>query len=145
RVVANTDVVGDLHLIVDLHPIPDARVLQRAAVDGTRCANFHIVTNSYTRKLVDLHLRATVGCEAKTITADHYIGVNQTARTEVDVVIKSDVRQEPGVLPDAAIAPNDAARRHIDASFQHSAATNHYMRTDGDIGSKRHTRVNHSG
>ena len=52
-VLPDTDVVRNMHEIVDLHPVFDDRVGQRAAVDGRIRADLDIVTNPDAAKRVN--------------------------------------------------------------------------------------------
>src|SRR5258708_24693109 len=64
-------VVADMHQIVELDAFRDARVVQRAAVDGGVRADLDIVANFYNSRLRKFPVAAFAECVAKSIRAEH--------------------------------------------------------------------------
>ncbi len=79
---ADPHVVADLDLVVELHAILDHRVVERAAVDGRVGADLDIVADEYAASLGDLDPGLPILREAEAIGADHRARMHARARAD---------------------------------------------------------------
>ena len=96
---ADLDVVGDLHLIVDLGPLADDGVAVGAAVDRGVGADLDVVLDDDAADLRHLQMAARAGREAEPVLPDG------DARMDDDAVADQRVLDD-GVGADEAIAPD---------------------------------------
>ena len=76
RMLANPDIVRNLHQVVDFDAASDASVIQRAAVNCGISSNFHIVGNLDRADLREFEVVAFTENVAEAVRADHSAGVN---------------------------------------------------------------------
>src|SRR6266700_1738946 len=110
---ANLDVVADMHQIVELHAFRDARVVQRAAVDGAVRADLDIVANLYNSRLRKFPVAAFAECVAKSVRAQHRAGVNLHAISNSNAVVERYARMDAAVLANPATGANHTMRADL--------------------------------
>ena len=72
RVLADTNIVPDLNLVIELHAIADDRVIDSATVNGRVGADLHVVTHRHAAQLRNLDVAALpLPGKAETIRAEH--------------------------------------------------------------------------
>ena len=79
-VVADHDVMSDLNLVVQLDPVTDDGVFNRAAIDGRVGADFHVIAEHHPTYLGNLQPGAIgLAGEAETVGADNDTGMEDGA------------------------------------------------------------------
>src|SRR5207249_11281582 len=83
-----------MHQVVDLRPAPDARYIQRSAVNGCVCSDLDVVFNFQSADLRELlipsgHLIALI---ADSVTTQHTARVNNYSITKANLRIDGYVR-----------------------------------------------------
>ncbi len=81
RVSANVNVVTNLNQVVELHAVFNDRVIKGTPIDTRIGANFNIIANANSTKLLNFFPLALVKCKAKTIGAYHHTRMQNATRT----------------------------------------------------------------
>ena len=102
-VLANLNVVCNVHQIVNLAPLSNDGWPKSAAVDGSVCANLHIVMNDDDPHLQHLAVPTFIKHIAVSIGANHCAGVNAHAVAHLASGIDHHVRMEPRVIANNAV------------------------------------------
>ena len=95
-----------MHQIIQLCPLLDTGVFQRATINRRVRADLHVIGNlhnSCLRKLPVLPFAVRI---TKTVGSDHCSGVNFHAMPDPHSAIKGDPRMDPAILADPATCPN---------------------------------------
>jgi len=143
---ADSHVVGDLNLIVQLDPLLDHSIFQGTAVDGGISANFDIVANHHATKLGDLEpVSAVIESQTEAIATDHRPRMHQYPTTQPNPVIESHLSHQPALVTDLGLFADHAVGSHEDPSPHHRARFHRAMRTDPGIGSNPGTGTNPGG
>src|SRR5262249_39443236 len=101
-VSADPAVVSDLHEIIDLRSFADPRGLERAAVDGRAGADLHVVADLDVAELWHLDMSAILKAVAKTIRANHRVGMHDHAVAKDRAVVEHDVGMQDYIIAEAA-------------------------------------------
>src|SRR5450759_4093356 len=91
---ADAHVVPDLDQIVQLDPVFDHSVIQRAPVDASIGADFDVVADHHPAYLRDLAPGVIVLRNAEAVGANHRAGVHQRAMAQAASRIDSDARMQ---------------------------------------------------
>src|ERR1700730_14712332 len=102
-------VVAYLYLIIQLHPMLDHGVIDRAPIHGGVCPDLHVVADLDAAHLRHLHPSPRVGRETEAIGAYHGSGVQNTAPADPHSGIYVDARDQVRTGADARSALHDAA------------------------------------
>ena len=97
-VLADDDVVRDLHEVVDFRAAPDDGRAERAAINARVRANLDIVVNDDVADLKHLAMLARVEHVAVTVRADDRAGVDADAMANLRVGVENDAGEKPRVL-----------------------------------------------
>jgi hypothetical protein len=106
RMFANTHIVADLNLVIELDARSNHGVLQTATIDRGVGADLDIVANVHRAQLRNLQPALAVFRETKTIRANHCTRVDEIAATNDypganrDVCDQVRKRTDPGTRPD---------------------------------------------
>src|SRR4051812_40666832 len=119
---ADAHVVRDLDLVVELDPVLDHRVVQRAAVYGRVRADLHVVADDDAPHLRDLRPALAVARHAETVGADHRARVDDGALADAAAGVHRDERVQARVVADRDVVADMAARPHGDALAEPRAA-----------------------
>ena len=83
--LANVDVVSNLHEIVEFDTIADHRVIDRAAVNRRIGADFNVIPDPDTANLRNLHQTSPVVlCKAEAVRSNDGAGMHDAAFTNTD-------------------------------------------------------------
>ncbi|MEK7191792.1 MAG: hypothetical protein AAB153_05800, partial [Pseudomonadota bacterium] len=113
-VVANTDVVRDMHLVIELDAITDDGVVERATIDGRIGADFHIIADHDAPKLRDFLPALAIAGKTKSIGTDDGAGLDQATPAEMAVVRNDHIRQKLGTFANFNIPANMTSGTHYD-------------------------------
>src|SRR5688572_11356964 len=100
---ADAHVVTDLHLVVELDPLLDHRVVERAAVDSGIRANLDVVADAHPADLWNFYPAAFLGGDAEAVGADDRAGMDHHALAEHALRIKHDARIKARVVADGDV------------------------------------------
>ena len=90
RVRTNAYVVSDLDQVVEFDAITNDRVIQCTTIDAGIGANFNVIANLDTAKLLDFFPSSLMRCESESICADHDARMHQTTLTQHTVFSNRD-------------------------------------------------------
>ena len=125
-VVADLHVVRDHDLVIQLDPVTDYRIGQRATINGGIGANFDIITDLHPTNLRDLQPDTLLTGKTEPFTTNYCTRLNHYPSTYAHIVIQGNSRCEPTIFTD------------------HRARADHAMRADRDAGSDLRTALDHS-
>src|SRR5450631_1554587 len=108
RVGADFYVMRDLDLIVELDPIANLRILQRAAVDRRVGADFHIIADYNTADLRNFRPHPVLKRVAETVGADYSSSVQYTARPYSALVVHRHVCMQQSIFTYVRTIPDKA-------------------------------------
>ena len=74
-------VVTNLNQVVQFDTVFNHRVLQSASIYAGIGTNFHVIADFHRPELLNLFPCISIGCKAKTVSADHCAGVNDASIT----------------------------------------------------------------
>src|SRR5437016_4239281 len=74
-VLADADVVADLHEIIDLGPFPDYRLAEGGAIDRAIRADLHVIFDADRSDLRNLVVPPALGRESEAVRSDHHAAV----------------------------------------------------------------------
>jgi hypothetical protein len=100
-VLADLHVVRDLNQIIDFYAAADVGRLERSAVDGSVCSNFHIVPDMHRADLGKLPMAPFTINISETVGADNDTGVNLDAIPELRTGVQSYPWMQPAILAHA--------------------------------------------
>ena len=130
RVLADLDVVRDLHEVVDLGAAPHDRVAEHRAIDRRVGADLHVVLDEDPAHLRDLAVRLPVECVAEAVGPDHRARMDDDPPAELDAGAEHHARVEHRVLADLGARPDERERVHAHAGAQDRARLDHGQRAD---------------
>ncbi|MNN21691.1 hypothetical protein D3C81_1350220 [compost metagenome] len=120
-VITDLHVVSDLDLVIQLDPVADPGVGQRATVDSSIDADLHVITNGDAADLRNLAPDALLVGKAEALAADHGTRLDDHTLTDGHVVIQRDPRCQPTTFTD------------------HTAGTDEAVCADADVGADART------
>src|SRR5204863_193949 len=94
RVLADLDVVRDLHEVVDLGAAPHDRVAEHRAIDRRVGSDLHVVLDEDPAHLRDLAVRLPVECVAEAVGPDHRARMDDGPPAELDAGSEHHARLE---------------------------------------------------
>ena len=112
---------ADLHQVVDLGALADARGLEGAAVDGGAGADLDVVADLDVAQLRHLDVPAVLEAVAEAVGADHGVGVDDDAVAEDGAVVEHGVGIQSHVVAEPAVAADDRAGVNAAAGAQDAA------------------------
>jgi hypothetical protein len=117
--LANDDVMADLHEVIDLGALADNRRPKRAAVDGDVGSNFNIIVDDDLADLRDFPLNAGVQDVTKTVAANDRACMDTDAPANLCLTVENGVGEELGAGADDAVVANvvAAAQNGFGADF----------------------------
>src|SRR5439155_890204 len=139
RVLADLDVVTDLHEVVDLGPAADDRLPQGGTVDGRVGADLDVVLDHHGADLRDLPVRFAVEGVAEAVGADHRARVDHDALAEPHPGADGHARVHDRRLADLGARPDERQRTDPDVGPDDGARLDHGERPDR--GGRRDARV----
>src|SRR5207253_2427849 len=119
NVAPNDAVVADMHEIVEFRSISDLRHPQRGPVHATVCSYLNIVPDLHRADLRKLLIVILNERKSETVGAENASRVQDDPRTNLHIVIDSDVRVQHAILADRNVCSdtssrmNDAARANV--------------------------------
>src|SRR5947208_16145112 len=101
-----------MHQVVDLRPAPDARYIQRSAVNGCVCSDLDVVFNFQSADLGELLIASglLIAHIAASVTPQHRARVNTYSITNANARLDGYVRIQSAVSPDHDVAPHHTSR-----------------------------------
>src|SRR5690606_26559985 len=124
-------------LVVELDPVADLGVLERAAVDGGVGADFDVVADAHAAQLGDLAPGALpeggIRREAEAVGPQHDAAVQDGARADAYVGVERHARMQQAVGPDAGTRADDAAGAQRGAFADARARLHHAVRPDAHV------------
>src|SRR5216684_2318717 len=99
-VPTDTDVVADLHKVVDLRSFADHGLTERGTVDRGSRPHLDVVLNANDADLRDLVMQAAKRGEAVAVRADDGAAVDDAAPADARAVVNGDVRVDRGPVAD---------------------------------------------
>src|SRR6056297_1194389 len=129
-------VVRHLHLVVQLDPVPDHRVVDGASVDGGIGAHFHVVADHHAADLRHLDPAFRLAGQAEAVGADNGARVVQHARPQPDAGADGDAGHQPAAFADDGVGAHHTVRTDTGAGANHRAGFDH--RAGGNAGVGRH-------
>ena len=105
-VFANTDVVAELNLIVELCAFTHKGVINRAAIDRRVGADFNVSAQYRAAALRDLDPLALKGCESETVTPQYGAGLHDAAVADNCAGLQDSIGINDAVPADVAVFPN---------------------------------------
>src|SRR3989442_15392272 len=101
-----------MHQVVDLRPAPDARYIQRSAVNGCVCPDLDVVFNFQSADLGELLMASglPIAPIAKSVTPQPRARVNNYSITNANARIDGFVRIQFAVSSDHDVGSNHTAR-----------------------------------
>src|SRR6185312_3347973 len=109
-VLANLDVVSDLHQVVDLASRADPRRAHGRSVNGDAGAQLHVVLHDHIADLGELSVHPAVPHEAEAVAPDHGSGMDDHAVPDLAALAHGHVRVEERVGADPDAGAHIAAR-----------------------------------
>src|SRR3989338_705347 len=91
-VFADRDIVGNLHQVIDLGPLPDKCFIKPGTVDRYISADLNAVFDDDRSHLRDLFLYSVDAHKTKTIRADHRPAVNDHLIADGETLADRDMR-----------------------------------------------------
>src|SRR6185437_12652686 len=133
RMLADPNVVCDLHQVVDFNAACNASIVQRAAVNCSIGANFYVVGNLDRADLREFEMPALTENVAEAIRADHRSRMNFNAIPQMNFGIERYARMKAAVFADSRIAAYKTERLDPRRSANFRALLNHNVWADGNI------------
>ncbi len=109
-VVANLNVVSDLHQVVDLRARPDSGFAEGSAINAHIGPQFHIVLEHHDPDLRHFVMDTVDGCKTEAVSAYYGAGVDGAAVTDPTPVFNYYPRVEYAIGPNRDAAAENAAR-----------------------------------
>src|SRR5437762_10897905 len=115
HIFSNLYVVANMHQVVDLRPAPDARYIQRSAVNGCVCSDLDIVFNFQPANLRKLLIASglLIAHIAESVTPQHRARVNNYSITNANARIDGYVRIQFAVSSDRKSTRLNSSHRCI--------------------------------
>src|SRR5690606_38399674 len=110
HVRAHMNVVPNLDLVVELHPIFNDGVAQGPAIDAGVGTDFHIVTDANGAQLFNFFPTTLGGCEAKAVRTDDRTAMEEAALTYLAIKTDVDVSRQARARADVRVAPHHHVR-----------------------------------
>src|SRR6266852_1108607 len=133
RVRADLHVMADVHEVIELDAFREARVVQRAAIDGGVRADLHVVRDLHDAHLRKLPVTAAVVGVTKTVRADHRAGVNLDAISDARSAVERDARMNSAVFADPAPGTDYAVRTDLRAVADVGVLSDDSVGPDTDV------------
>src|SRR6266481_5583156 len=130
---ADLHVVTHVHKVIDLHAFGDARVVQRAAINGRVRADLHVVADLHDTDLRKFPVAPVAVGIAETIRANDAAGVNLDAMADAHAGIQSHVGMNSAVFTNPASRSYNAMRPNLRAVADMRIFSNHRVRADADV------------
>src|SRR4026208_731601 len=112
----------NLDQIVELHPTPDNRGLQRTTIDAGVGSYLHIIFNNNFSDLRKFHVRVPIFDEPKTISTYDRPSVDNHTAANFNVGIDHDLRVKNTIFADAAVPAHIRTRLHDSSVANDSSA-----------------------
>src|SRR5208282_4892846 len=110
RVLANLNVVGNLHQIIDFHAVGNPRGFERAAIDRRIRADLHVVADLDAADLRKFPVAPFAADVPKPVAPDNRAGVHLDAIPQSRAGIERHARMKAASLPDTRAASHKAKR-----------------------------------
>src|SRR5437667_1762399 len=135
-------VVADVYKIVELHPFPNARIVQRASVNRGVRSDFHVVSDFDDARLRKLPVLPVLLGIPKTVRTEHRSRMNLHAMPDSYAAIKRHARMNAAILADPAPRANHGVSANLRPSADVRVFANHRVRTDANAGRDASKRSN---
>src|SRR5208282_5338526 len=112
---ADLAVVCDVHQVIQFNAFPDARVVERTAINGRVGANLNVVRDFDDSGLRKFPVAALALRVAETVGSNHGSRVNFHAMPDANARVKSDARMDPAVIADPAACADHAVCANLRA------------------------------
>ena len=111
-VLADGDVVCNLHEVIDLRSFSDRGGPERAAIDRHIRANLYIVVNDHVSYLGNFAVRSRIENISESVRSDHSACMDSDSTAKLSLGVKSDVRIEKAFVGHLAIRSNVILTKH---------------------------------
>src|SRR5690606_33996944 len=128
---ADAAIVANLHEVVDLGPLPDHRVTERATIDRGIRADLDIVLDDRPAELRDLAIGRAVGEPAEPLGADARSGLDDDVVADMGAFYRA-------VAGDGHVAANGDARTDDGVGADHRIAADLDVVAEDHVGTQHH-------
>jgi hypothetical protein len=146
RVIADNNVVGNLHEIINFYAIPDPRLAEARAVNRDIGPDLDIIPHHHNADLRDLGAHALlVHLVAEAIAANHRPVVHDDALAQTAMLADGYLRINPRLIANLDAVAQIDLRAHHHIVTQHHIGLDHRMGTHRRILSQARPGTHHGG